>query len=186
LLIVQYSHRSEHELGDGRDVVVRFKTPGDLKAWRRFIALVPDDSGHRPGTELDVADLSTDYHRFDEPYLVAEVAGEIVGALFIVPRDPVLGYHRDHAVEFHMDVLPGWRRLGVGTALVASLMEWAGTQEGVVKLEAAALGWNEPILAMLGKLGFREEGRAKRSWMVRTAEGAVEYDDIVTMGLGLE
>ncbi len=181
--VVPHSHRSEHALADGRTVVVRFKTPADLRAWRRFVALVPDGAGHQPGTELDLADLSTDYHRFDGPYLVAEVGEEIVGALFVVPPDRMLGYHRDHAVEFHLDVLPGWRRIGVGTALVEGLAQWAREQEGVEKLEAAALGWNEPVLAMLAKLGFREEGRASRSWMVRTLRGDVDYDDIVTLGL---
>ena len=180
------SHRSEGKLQDGRSVVVRFKTPGDLRAWRRFVALVPDDSGHRPGTELDVADLSTDYHRYEDPYLVAEVDGEIVGALFVVPRDVTLGYHRDHVVEFHIDVLPGWRRLGVGTALVEALRSWAGEREGVRRLEAAVLGWNEPVILLLSKLGFHEEGRRSRAWMVRDHEGREEYDDILTFGLWLE
>lgn len=180
------SHRSEGTLRDGRRVTVRFKTPADLRAWRRFVALVPDDSGHRPGTELDLADLSTDYHKYDEPYLVAEVDGEIVGALFVVPREVALGYHRDHVLEFHMDVLPGWRRLGVGTALVGALRTWAGEREGVRKLEAAVLGWNEPVIRMLVKLGFREEGRRSRAWMVRDPAGLEEYDDIVTFGLWLD
>lgn len=178
-----YTLRVPEALRDGREAVVRFKTPGDLKAWRRFVALVPDDSGHAPGTELDVADLSTDYHRFDEPYLVAEVDGEIVGALFIVPHDATMGYHREHVLEFHMDVLPGWRRLGVGTALVGNLVRWASARGDIQKLEAPVLGWNEAMTDMLGKMGFREEGRADRAWMIRNGDGEVSYDDIVYMGL---
>lgn len=179
---VKYAHRSEHRLGDGRTARVRFKTPADLVAWRRFVALVPDDSGHAPGTQLDVADLSTDYHRYDEHYLVAEVEGEIVGAVFVVPPDPALGYHRDHVVEFHMDVLPGWRRLGVGSSLLAALEEWARSGGEVRKLEAAFLAWNEPVRALLERAGFQVEGQRAGSWMVRTEEGSTEYDDVVTMG----
>lgn len=182
-MLVLYSHRSEGSLKDGRPLVVRFKTPADRTAWRRFVALVPDDSGHQKGTQLDLADLTTDYHRYDDPYMVAEVAGEIVGAVFIVPRDPVLGYHQDHVMEFHADVLPGWRRLGVGTALVETLVDWARVKGDVQKLEAACLGWNEPVIAMMLKAGFREEGRSVRSWMVRLESGGTEYDDIVHMGL---
>jgi RimJ/RimL family protein N-acetyltransferase len=148
------------------------------------VALVPDGSGHRPGTELDLADLSTDYHRFEGPYMVAEAGEEIVGAAFLVPRDPLMGYHRDHVLEFHMDVLPAWRRRGVGTALVEALVDWARAGGEVRKVEAPVLGWNEPVLALLRKMGFEEEGRARRAWMVRPEGGGEEgYDDIVHMGL---
>jgi RimJ/RimL family protein N-acetyltransferase len=167
-------------------VQIRFKTPADRKAWRRFVALVPDDSGHAPGTQLDVADLSTDYHRYDEPYLIAQVDDEIVGAVFVVPPDLSMGYHREHAIEFHMDVLPGWRGKGIGSALLESIVTWARTQEDVRKLEAVCLGWNQPVFAMLLKAGFEEEGRSRRSWMVRTAEGAEDYDDLVIWGMWLE
>lgn len=181
-----HSHKKEMSLKDGRPLVVRFKTPADRRAWRRFVAIVPDDSGHRKGTQLDLADLTTDYHRYDGPYMVAEVAGEIVGAVFIVPPDPVLGYHQDHVMEFHMDVLPGWRRLGVGTALLTNIVEWARGKGDVRKLDAACLGWNEPVIALLLKAGFEEEGRSVRSWMVRMDEGGTEYDDIVHLGLWMD
>ncbi len=182
-VVVLYSHRSTHDLKDGREAIVRFKTPADLKAWRRFVALVPDDAGHKEGTELDLADLSTDYHRFDEPYLVADVGGELVGAVFLVPPDPMLGYHREHVLEFHIDVLPGWRRMGVGRAMLEALIEWARAGGQIHKLEAPALGWNEAVMGMLGRLGFEEEGRARRAWMARTDGGEDEYDDVVHMGL---
>ena len=179
--VVQYSHRSDHSLKDGRKATVRFKTPADLAAWRRFVATVPDDSGHAPGTQLDVADLSTDYHRFDEHYLIAEVDGQISGALFVVPQDPALGYHREHVLEFHMDVLPGWRRLGVGTALLDAFVQWAVRRGDVRKIEAAFLGWNEAVLNLLTSRGFEEEGRGKRSWSVIFEDGFEGYDDVVTM-----
>ena len=178
-----YTHRSEGKLKDGRPLTVRFKTPADRAAWRRFVALVPDDAGHRPGTQLDPADLMTDYHRYEGPYLVAEVGGEIVGAVFVVPPDPVLGYHQDHVLEFHVDVLPGWRRQGVASTLVENLVEWSRVKGDVRKLEAACLGWNEPVIAMLKGLGFAEEGRSDRSWMVRLEGGGTEYDDVVRLGL---
>jgi GNAT superfamily N-acetyltransferase len=180
---VLYSYKSSSSLEDGRGLTIRFKNPGDLKAWRRFVTMVPDDSGHAPDTELDVADLSTDYHKFDDPYLVAVVEGEIVGAVFVVPHDSTLGYHRKHAIEFHIDVLPGWRRLGVGSALVGTLMDWARARGDIHKLEAPVLGWNEAMMDMLTKMGFREEGRAKRAWMVKTTDGGIGYDYIVYMGI---
>jgi GNAT superfamily N-acetyltransferase len=183
---VLFTYRDEHRLRDGRKAQVRFKTPADRKAWRRFVTLVPDDSGHAPGTQLDVADLSTDYHKFDGPYMIAVVDGEIVGATFVVPPDLTMGYHKKHAIEFHMDVLPGWRRNGVGGTLLESLVTWAKAQGDIRKLEAVFLGWNQPVVAMLTKAGFEEEGRSLRSWMVRTADGAVDYDDVVFMGLWLE
>ncbi len=85
-----------------------------------------------------------------------------------------------------MDVLPGWRRKGVGAMLLESLVTWARAQGDIRKLEAAFLGWNQPVVAMLTKAGFEEEGRSRRSWMVRTTDGAETYDDLVIMGLWLE
>jgi RimJ/RimL family protein N-acetyltransferase len=66
------------------------------------------------------------------------------------------------------------------------MLEWAREQGNIRKVEAAFLGWNEPVIAFLGKMGFTEEGRAKGSWMVVDAEGGTEYDDIVHMGLWLD
>jgi len=146
---VLFTYRKDLRLGDGRKVQVRFKTPADRKEWRHFVALVPDDSGHAPGTQLDVADLSTDYNKFDDPYMIAVVDGEIVGALFVVPLDPSMGYHMAHTIEFHMDVLPGWRRNGVGTVLLESLVNWARARDDIRKLDAVFLGWNQPVVAML-------------------------------------
>jgi putative acetyltransferase len=183
---VLHSHRSDHGLKDGRTATVRFKTPADLAAWRRFVALVPDGAGHATGTQLDLADLSTDYHRYDEHYLVAEVDREIVGALFVVPPEASLGYHREHVVEFHMDVLPGWRRMGVGSALLEALTSWARARGDVRRLEAAVLGWNTPVISLLERHGFEEEGRARGGWMVRTEAGSVEYDDVVHYGVWLD
>jgi RimJ/RimL family protein N-acetyltransferase len=183
---VLFTYREDYSLKDGTNVQIRFKSPADRKAWRHFVALVPDDSGHAPGTQLDVADLLTDYAKFDDPYMIAQVNDEIVGAMFVVPPDLTMGYHREHAIEFHMDVLPGWRHKGVGTALLESLVSWAMAQRDIKRLEAVFLGWNEPVFAMLTKAGFEAEGRSRRSWMVRTADGAEEYDDLVMMGMWLE
>ncbi len=184
--VVLFTYRKDHRLGDGTKAQVRFKTPADRNAWRRFIALVPDDSGHAPGTQLDVADLSTDYNKYDDPYLIDVVDGEIVGAMFVVPPDPSMGYHMEHTIEFHMDVLPGWRQKGVGTALLESLVNWARARGDIRKLDAAFLGWNRPVVTMLKKAGFEEDGRSRRSWMVRLDNGDVEYDDIVHMGLWID
>ncbi len=118
--------------------------------------------------------------------MIALVGDEIVGAMFVVPPDPTMGYHREHALEFHMDVLPGWRSKGVGSALLESLVTWARAQGDIRKLEAASLGWNQPVVEMLTKAGFEEEGRSRRSWMVRNAEGAEDYDDLVVWGKWLE
>lgn len=179
---MRFQHNSMARLRDGREVTVRFKVPEDLEAWRRFIAIVPDGSGHAPETDLDLGDLGTPYHRHEENYLIAEVGGEIVGAMFLFPHDPDLGYHREHAVEFRIDVLPGWRRQGVGDAMMEGLLSWARQQGDVNRLEAMFLGWNEPARAFLAKHEFEEEGRRARAWKVRVADGSVDYDDIIHLG----
>jgi GNAT superfamily N-acetyltransferase len=179
---VEFAYRGEGKLRDDRPIVVRFKVPEDLKAWRRYTALVPDDVGHKPGTEFAMADFTTPFSNYDAPFLVAEVGEEIVGAVAMTARDEPHGYHREHVVELHPQVLPGWRRQGVGDALMEGIIEWASAQGSLLRLEAWSLGWNEALTSFLSKHGFEEEGRWKRAWKVRNKDAREHFDEMVFFG----
>ena len=60
-------------------------------------------------------------------------------------------------VEIGYSVEPSWRRQGVATECVAALLAWAEAQ-GVRRFRASVAPGNEPSLAIIRRLGFREVG----------------------------
>lgn len=60
-------------------------------------------------------------------------------------------------VEIGYSVEPSWRRLGVASECVDALLAWAVSQ-GVTRFRASVAPGNEPSLAIIRRLGFREVG----------------------------
>jgi RimJ/RimL family protein N-acetyltransferase len=86
--------------------------------------------------------------------IVAEAPSGIVGRLSLA-RDP-------HPASFHVADLglmvdAGYRRRGVGTALLQAAVEWARAV-GVSKLELHVFPHNEGAIALYEKFGFEREG----------------------------
>jgi RimJ/RimL family protein N-acetyltransferase len=100
--------------------------------------------------------------------------GEVVGQI---------GVHRhDYGVaELGMAVSAGWRRRGVGRALLDAAVAWA-RQHDVHKLALQCWAHNEAALALYGRAGFVWEGYLDRHYARRNGElwGAV------VMGLVLD
>jgi ribosomal-protein-alanine N-acetyltransferase len=72
-----------------------------------------------------------------------------------------IGFHAppDEAgrVEIGYSVEPSWRRRGVATECVDALLAWAEAQ-GVARFRASVAPGNEPSLAIIRRLGFRQVG----------------------------
>jgi RimJ/RimL family protein N-acetyltransferase len=85
---------------------------------------------------------------------VVEDGGEIIGRLSVA-RDP-------HPASFHVAdlglmVAAGYRRRGVGYALLDRAVEWA-RESRVRKLELHVFPHNEPAIALYERFGFAREG----------------------------
>jgi RimJ/RimL family protein N-acetyltransferase len=85
---------------------------------------------------------------------VVEEGGEIIGRLSVA-RDP-------HPASFHVAdlglmVAAGYRRRGVGYALLDRAVEWA-RESRVRKLELHVFPHNEPAIALYERFGFAREG----------------------------
>ncbi len=87
----------------------------------------------------------------------------------------------DRAANIGMSVAKEWRGRGVGSALLASCIEWARTN-GVHKLALHVWPHNEVAIRLYGKFGFEQEGRLVRHY--RRANG--ELWDVLVMGLVVE
>lgn len=103
---------------------------------------------------------------------VAETAEGVVGRLSVA-RDP-------HPASFHVAdlglmVAAGYRRRGIGRALLERAVEWA-RQAGVRKLELHVFPHNAAAIALYETFGFRREGYRKGHFR----RGA-EYVDAILM-----
>ena len=89
--------------------------------------------------------------------LVAELDGRIAGSAGIHPTGPAL--RRRHAMVLGISVAPEAQRRGVGSALMAGLLDYADHWAQVLRVELTVYVDNEPAIALYCKFGFEVEGR---------------------------
>ncbi len=110
----------------------------------------------------------------DDFLLVAEVGGEVVGnaGLHSAGRSP----RRRHAGSIGMSVRDDWQGKGVGTALMAAIVDLAENWVGYRRLELTVYTDNEAAVALYRKFGFEVEGTL-REYALRNGH----YVDAYTM-----
>jgi acetyltransferase len=141
---------------DGIRLVVRPMQHSDGGALAAAVAALSPESRYRrfltpkPGlSRRDVAALTDLDHHAREALIALEPA---TGAWVAVaryaafPDDPL-------TADMAITVADAWQRRGVGTALVALLVERA-RQEGIARLHATTLVGNLPALRLLRRQGF--------------------------------
>lgn len=106
--------------------------------------------------------------------LWAEQAGSIIGSLSF---ENGCRRRNAHQGSFGMAVRAAWRGVGVGTALLECLLEWAKANALIEKVGLAVFSGNLPAIALYQKFGFREEGRQLRQIKL----GNHEYQDLILM-----
>lgn len=104
--------------------------------------------------------------------LVAVMGAEIVG---VAGLEQFAG-RRAHVGSVHMGVHDNWTAQGIGTALLAALVDLADGWLGLRRLELTAFADNAPALALYRRFGFVPEGRHS-AYALR---GGV-YEDAVSM-----
>jgi RimJ/RimL family protein N-acetyltransferase len=134
-----------------------------------FAAVAEERDGIAAEPPIDVEEWAARW-RLDGTF-VAIAADEVVGSLTVYPSS--FGYG-----EIGMMVALDWRGRGVGSALVASAIEW-GREQGLHKLTLSVFPHNEAAIGLYRKFGFVEEGRRKKQ--MRRASG--ELWDLIEMGL---
>lgn len=82
-----------------------------------------------------------------------------------------------HIGQIGISILPEYRGIGLGTAVMATMIEWAASHPVIEKLTLGVWSKNEPAIRLYQKMGFIEEGRRIRG--VKYADGS--YDDCICM-----
>ncbi len=88
--------------------------------------------------------------------LAAEIAGEVVGSSGLHRAGPA--QRRRHVMMIGISVAPRAQGLGVGTALMAAICDYADNWVGVLRLELNVYTDNEVALRLYRKFGFEIEG----------------------------
>jgi RimJ/RimL family protein N-acetyltransferase len=111
-------------------------------------------------------------------YVIAEIAGEIAGTLsFNAGKRPRL----QHAGEFGMTVLRRYWNLGIGSRMLAYLIDWARETGTIRKINLRVRVDNLPAIHLYEKYGFVQEGRLTREFYLHG-----QFVDVYIMGLQLD
>ncbi|MEO6980702.1 MAG: GNAT family N-acetyltransferase [Mucilaginibacter sp.] len=108
--------------------------------------------------------------------LVAVLDGRIIGFLFFTGQQKVKNAHTG---ELGVNVHPAYRAMGIGRALIETLIEWAGSHSTIEKIVLQVFATNHNAIKLYHALGFKEEGRFVKA--VKQKDG--EYVDVVQMYL---
>ncbi len=155
------------QLKDGRAATLRLAVPDDAQAITEFVNIV----GRETRWVLrERATWSLDEERKtlgaadgkESAFFIAEIDSRLTGMLNIArgrwPKNA-------HVAEFGMACLPECRRIGLGTALLQRALDWARSM-GVQKVTLEVFASNEPAIALYLKMGFQEEGRRRREFLI--------------------
>lgn len=171
-------------LKDGRSLIVREVTYYDAAALNQLAGAVFSSTDHvltLPEEFEPVNNLKAQTERIKhylehecKCILVAELEGQLVGTL-----DFWNGHRQKiaHTGEFGMGVHPSFRDLGVGKALLETLLRWATIHPIIEKVKLGVFASNKRAVHLYQKMGFIQEGR--RVAEVKTADS--NYIDIIEM-----
>lgn len=142
-------------------VVVRRATPGDAAALVELGRAVSSEPEGWLITDRDWRDQA-DERRYlravrRSPHaavFVAETPAGVVGRLSLA-RDSHPASR--HVADVGLMVAAGYRRRGIGRALLEQAVEWA-KETGIEKLELHVFPYNEPAIRLYEEFGFEREG----------------------------
>jgi ribosomal protein S18 acetylase RimI-like enzyme len=156
-------------------VEIRRARPADA---RSFLALWSEATAEglvrADGPAPTIAQVRRRFRRSvtgDDAEFVAVATDRVVGHLLISRERSAAARH---VGTLAIAVADGWRRRGIGSALLREGVAWAG-ERGVDKLLLSVYPHNDAALALYRSFGFVEEGRLARH--SRTSYG--DLDEIL-------
>ena len=167
---------------NGHTVIVRNGNGSDARQIIDLTASVIEEGSFWITTPLEINPNLKEKREWIKSYLihpgrlliVAETRDELVGML-----DFYNGSRRRivHRGSFAMSVKREWRKLGIGTLLLSTLLDWAARNPIIYKVGLSVLADNLGAIELYRKMGFIEEGR--RRCEIRMESG--EFKDDVLM-----
>lgn len=174
-------------LPDGRSVIIRHTLPEDAAACLYYLRGVLPESPHfllTPDEMTFTVDDEAKWLRsnLENPasiVLSAWHGEEVISLLDFRPGDRK---RTRHCGSFGVGVRAAWRGLGVGTAMLHTLIDWARANPIIENITLGAFANNTRAIALYERLGFREYGRQPHCFKLENGE----YVDDVTMWLAVK
>lgn len=171
-------------LKNGRQVCIRTVVPQDtpcvieyLKAVfkeDRFFAMTAEEAKELQTPKKEHEIILNNYNDPNKLMVVTEVDGNIVSFSNVHAGERK---RNRHVGEIGISILPEFRGVGLGTAIMQTMIEWAVAHPVIEKLALGVWAANKRAIRLYEKMGFVEEGRKIKE--VKYADGT--YDDCICM-----
>lgn len=173
-------------LKDGRTLIIRKAEKSDAKKMVEYISHIGGESDNLTfganefelTVEKEELIIDTTNIRDNAIMMVGEIDGDIVSLINLNcgtrPRTR-------HVGEFGISVRKAYWGLGIGNAMLTSLIAWARATSIIKKINLKVRADNTSGIALYKKNGFKEEGISTRDMYINN-----KFYDCLLMGLELE
>jgi RimJ/RimL family protein N-acetyltransferase len=176
--------RWNYTLKNGKSVVIRQPTLDDESAYIDYISLIFQDDQFFLTTYEESQAFRTPEKARDRITKSQDSSQGILlmawdGNKAISMADLTRGIKKrnQHIGSLGISILPEYRNLGLGTAMMQFVIEWAYKDTLLEKLILDVYSDNLPAIRLYQKLDFQEEGRQCRE--IKNADGS--YKDLSRM-----
>lgn len=176
-------------LKNGKEVCIRTRAPKDTEKVLDFLESVFSDDVFFLTTIEEIkedwsAEKSLERTRLFSEHelkllLITEIDDQIVSM-----SDIECGERKrnQHVGKIGLSIRREYRGIGLGTAIMQTMIDWATAHPVIEKLALGVWAKNERAIRLYKKMGFIEEGRKIKG--VKYADGA--YDDCILMARFVE
>ncbi len=173
-------------LRDGREIIIRRAVRSDACKMVEYVSTIGGESDNLT-FGLNEFDITADKEELiiesmnskeNSLMIVAEVKGEIVSMLSFGGG---IRQRTRHVGEFGISVKKAFWSLGIGSAMIDYMLEWAKDTHIIRKINLKARIDNKNAIALYRKYGFREEGVSTRDLYIHE-----QFYDSLLMGLEID
>jgi RimJ/RimL family protein N-acetyltransferase len=171
-------------LKNGKEVCLRTPTAEDTKEVLkyleeifkddRFFLTTAEEGKEWQKIETEREFIQKSYANENNLMVISETDGLIVSMANIECSGKI---RTRHVGQMGISILPDWRGVGLGTAILRAMIDWAAAYSVIEKLSLGVWAANQPAIGLYKRMGFLEEGRKVRE--AKFADGS--YDDMVCM-----
>ena len=143
---------------------IEFLQDSKLREFEEYLEKIPY-STYQKGVELDEKDILSFRYYHGNRYIIAKDNQRIIGHLCIMFPYSKYGYHQEHIIEVHINVLPDFQAKGIGKALLDFLIKDIKKdrkKNGIMKIKTKMLASNKPVINLFEKFGFKIEAVLKK------------------------
>ncbi|KXK55526.1 MAG: putative acetyltransferase YhhY [Chlorobi bacterium OLB7] len=176
----------QHTLLNGQVLLIREAVPEDAAAVLEYVNTVSGETdflgfggGEFELTEAEEAEVFRRFHDADNQLYLVGLIGETVVA--IINFSGGKRKRVRHCGEFGMSVRKAYWGLGIGGAMLDSLVAWADESGVVTKINLRVRADNERAIRLYNRKGFIHEGTLRNDVQI---DGAYHHSHIMGLIIG--